>query len=53
MVPSTAKSAVAPLIEPYCSEKVDLPELGPVNVFEHKLAVGRLPEQESAQTFLS
>jgi hypothetical protein len=30
---------MAPLIEPYSSEKIDLAELGPINVLEHKLAV--------------
>src|SRR5438876_1959382 len=44
---------MAPLIEPYGSEKIDLPELRPVNVFEHQLTVGGLPEQESAQTLFA
>jgi hypothetical protein len=53
MVGLSAESSMAPLIEPYSSEKIDLPELGPVNVFEHELAVGRLPEKESTQTFFA
>jgi hypothetical protein len=53
MVGLSAESAVAPLVESYSSEKIDLPELRPVNVFEHKLAVGRLPKKESTQTLFS
>src|SRR5437660_11343775 len=49
----TAESSMAALIEPYSSEKIDLPELGPVNVFKHELAVCRLPEQKSAQTLFA
>jgi hypothetical protein len=40
MVGLSAESAMASLIETYSSEKIDLPELRPVHVFEHKLAVG-------------
>ena len=37
---SSAESSMAPLIEPYSPEKIDLPELRPVNVFENKFAIG-------------
>src|SRR5216683_4545001 len=53
MLGLSAESAMASLIEPYSSEKIDLPELRPINVLEHKLAVGRLPQQESAQTLFA
>ena len=32
------------MVQAYRSEKVDFPELGPVNVLEYKFAVGLLPQ---------
>src|SRR5262247_4144028 len=47
------KPALAPLITPYRSEKIDFPERRPVGVAKVKLAVSTLPQHEARQTHLS
>jgi len=44
---------VPSLVQSYGSQEVDLPKLGPVYVHKYQLAVGSLPQEEAAQSFLA
>jgi len=47
-----SKPPLAPLVTPYCSEKINFLERWPVGVTKVKLAVSTLPQHEARQTHL-